>query len=124
MSGPPWRWCWGKRGPGRRPKPRCIWFAPRSLLFAPLDESGRPLRGDPIRLMPDELEALRLVYLEGLTQEEAAKRMNVSRGTLWRALSSGRRKLVQALIELRPIVVVSGSESAEGEARSTVNGTY
>ncbi len=59
--------------------------------------------------MPDELEALRLVYLEGLTQEEAAKRMNVSRGTLWRMLNSGRRKVVQALVELRPIVILSSS---------------
>lgn len=56
--------------------------------------------------MPDELEALRLVYFEGLTQEEAARKMNISRGTLWRALDSGRRKLVKAIIEMRPIVLV------------------
>jgi len=48
---------------------------------------------------------LRLVYLEGRTQEEAAKLMKISRGTLWRALDSGRRKLVQALVERRPIVL-------------------
>jgi len=55
--------------------------------------------------MPDELEALRLVYFMGMTQEEAAKAMGVSRGTLWRALSSGRRKVIQALIERRPLVI-------------------
>ena len=31
--------------------------------------------------------------------------MGVSRGTLWRALASGRRKVVQALIERRPLVM-------------------
>jgi len=105
MSGPPWRWAWGRRGPGRRPKPRAIWFIPRSAMFIPFNENGEPVENEPICLMPDELEALRLVYFEGLTQEEAAKKMNISRGTLWRALSSGRRKLVQALVEFRPIVI-------------------
>jgi len=71
----------------------------------PLDSSGTPLDGEPISIAPDELEALRNVYLENLTQEEAAKRMNVSRGTLWRLLESARRKVVQALVERRPIVI-------------------
>ncbi len=54
----------------------------------------------------DELEAMKLVYLEGLSQEEAAARMGVSRGTLWRLLSSGRRKVTLALVELKPILVL------------------
>ncbi len=106
-GGPPWRWCWGRRGPGRRPKPRTIRFKPFDMVFAPLDPSGNPVEGEPIVLTPDELEALRLVYLLGLTQEEAAKAMGVSRGTLWRALSSGRRKVVRALVEKRPLVITS-----------------
>ncbi len=108
-QGPPWRWCWGRKGPGRRPKPRFIWFEISGATFIPIDSSGKPIQKEPVYVMPDELEALRLVYLEGLTQEEAAKRMNVSRGTLWRMLNSGRRKVVQALVELRPIVILSSS---------------
>ncbi|HIP56572.1 MAG TPA: DUF134 domain-containing protein [Ignisphaera aggregans] len=89
------------------PKPRAIWFAFPHVTFIPIDSSGRPAaQGEGIELYPDELEALRLVYLEKLTQEEAAKRMGISRGTLWRLLDSGRRKLVQAMVELRPIVLV------------------
>jgi len=79
-------------------------------VFVPYNENGEPVEKEPIYIMPDELEALRLVYLEGLTQEEAAKKMNISRGTLWRALSSGRRKLVQALVEVRPIVISKSNE--------------
>jgi len=111
-----WRWRWGK--PGRPPKPRHIGFRPHARSFVPLDEYGRPMGGEPVYLMPDELEALRLVYYEGLTQEEAARRMNVSRGTLWRALSSGRRKLVQAIVEGRPIIIVAAEQPSGGEESS------
>ena len=84
---------------------------PRTVTFIPFNEFGEAIGAEPVYLMPDELEALRLVYFEGLTQEEAAKRMNVSRGTLWRALDNGRRKLIKALIEMRPIILVPPSAS-------------
>lgn len=107
MHGPPWRWRRGRHGRGRKPRPRHIWFIPRTITFIPFNEFGEAIETEPIYLMPDELEALRLVYLEGLTQEEAAKRMNISRGTLWRALDSGRKKVIKALIEMHPIILVS-----------------
>ena len=103
--GPPWLWRWGRRGPGRRPKPRAIRHDLKGMIFAPLDDNGTPITVNPIYILPDEVEALRLVYLLGLTQEEAAQSMGVSRGTLWRALSNGRKKMVQALVERRPLVV-------------------
>ena len=67
------------------------------------------MNNEPIYINPDELEALRLVYYLGLTQEEAAKKMGISRGTLWRALSSGRKKLVSALVERRPLILMLSS---------------
>jgi uncharacterized protein len=45
--------------------------------------------------------------MEGLSQEEAGQRMNISRGTIWRLVQSGRRKAAQALSEGRPILVGS-----------------
>ena len=102
---PPWRWNWGRRGRGRRPKPRIIDFRLPPVVFMPLDSTGRPMGGDPVELMPDELEALRLVYFLDLNQEQAAQRMGVSRGTLWRALSSGRKKIIKAIVERRPLVI-------------------
>ena len=99
------RWCWRIQGRGRPPKERLIRMGLGGFIFAPLNDSGVPVQRPPIHLRPDEFEALRLVYLEGKTQEEAARLMRISRGTLWRALDSGRRKLVQALVERRPIVV-------------------
>jgi len=66
-----------------------------------------PGRLGPIFIDRAELEAFRLVDLEGLSQEEAGKRMGVSRGTVWRLLHSVRRKTAQALTEGRPLQIVS-----------------
>ena len=77
------------------------------VVFVPLKGKNRNLKGEPISIKPDEFEALRLVYHEGYTQEKAAEMMRISRGTVWRALNNGRKKLIQALIEKRPIVVES-----------------
>lgn len=57
----------------------------------------------PIQLEAEELEVLRLVDLEGLSQEEAGIRMGVSRGTIWRILERARKKIAQALTEGRRI---------------------
>ncbi len=57
----------------------------------------------PVVLEHAELEALRLVDLEGLSQEEAGVRMGVSRGTVWRLLQEARRKTARALVEGRSL---------------------
>ena len=56
---------------------------------------------------PAEVEALRLVDLEGLSQEEAGLEMGVSRGTVWRFLQSVRKKVTQALTEGKPLTVTN-----------------
>lgn len=53
----------------------------------------------------DETEALKLCDLDGLTQEQAGKRMGVSRGTVQRILSSARRKTAMALTQCKAIVL-------------------
>jgi predicted DNA-binding protein (UPF0251 family) len=60
----------------------------------------------PIFIDSAELEAFRLVDLEGLSQEEAGQKMGVSRGTVWRLLQSARKKTAQALTEGRPLQIV------------------
>jgi len=62
---------------------------------------------NPIIMTPDEYEAYILTYYEGLSQEEAANRMGVSRGTLWRSLDNARRKIAEMLATGKPIVVRS-----------------
>ena len=51
-----------------------------------------------LELEADELEALSLCDREGLTQAEAGEQMGVSRGTVQRLVTSGRKKMVEALV--------------------------
>jgi len=87
----------GRRG--RFPKPISMEKAPTVDKFTPTPQ-GNP---EPVYIEPAELEALRLVDLEGFSQEEAGERMGVSRGTVWRLIQSARKKTAQALTEGRPI---------------------
>lgn len=107
MFGVKMPWGMGRgRGRGRRRKMRFIGLIPEIKHFYP----ARPPIGPPqppIFMTYEEFEALRLVDYEGLTQEEAGKRMGVSRGTVWRALSSARKKVVQMLVEGRELIILA-----------------
>jgi uncharacterized protein len=70
--------------------PACRVFKPVGVPTSVLEE---------IVLSVDEFEALRLADLEGLYQEQAAERMNVSRQTFGRIVESARRKVAQVLSE-------------------------
>ena len=59
---------------------------------------------EKIPLYRDELEALKLCDLDGLTQEEAGEKMGISRGTVQRILSSARKKTAMALSECKALV--------------------
>jgi len=56
-------------------------------------------------LNADELEAMRLCDLEDKEQEAAANQMKISRQTLQRALYSGRKKAVKALVNGEAIAI-------------------
>lgn len=82
------------------PRPRkwrnCRWGGPERV-FKP---HGVPAHELPsVQLTADELEALRLCDVEGLTQDEAGDQMGVSRGTIQRTIKTARRKVVGALLD-------------------------
>ena len=56
-----------------------------------------------LKIRADELEALRLCDLEELSQQAAAARMGISRGTLQRLLYSAHRQIAFALVCGHPI---------------------
>ncbi len=60
---------------------------------------------ETVALRADELEALRLADLEGLYQEDSAQRMGISRTTLSRTLAEARRKVADALLNGKRLVV-------------------
>jgi predicted DNA-binding protein (UPF0251 family) len=88
---------------GRFPKPISIEKVSTVDKFTPTPQGN----SESVYIEPAELEALRLVDLEGLSQEEAGERMGVSRGTVWRLIQSARKKTAQALTEGRPIRIAS-----------------
>ena len=98
---------WGQvMGPGRPMKPRVIAMEPTMRFFLPCRKiAGSSSTRDPIVLEFDEFEALRLVDYEGLTQQEAAQRMGISRGTVWRCVDSARKKIISMLVEGRGLVI-------------------
>ncbi|MGB4655859.1 MAG: DUF134 domain-containing protein [Bacteroidales bacterium] len=62
-----------------------------------------------LALQYDEYEAIRLLDYEGLMQEEAAERMNVSRPTLTRIYASARKTVAQAFVEGKTLVIEGGN---------------
>ena len=90
----------GRRG--RFPKPVTLGMTPPITGLTPTPSRNLT----PIFIDIAELEALRLVDLEGLSQEEAGTKMGISRGTVWRLLQSARKKTAQALTEGRPLQIV------------------
>ncbi|MDD2251724.1 MAG: DUF134 domain-containing protein [Dehalococcoidales bacterium] len=60
-------------------------------------------------LLPEELEALRLVEVDGMYQTQACETMDVARSTFQRILSEARRKVALALSE-DMVIVVSGGD--------------
>jgi len=91
------------------PRPRHyrrVGHLPQSNYYKP---SGIPLSVlQHINLTIDELEAIRLADLEGLYQEDAAKRMNVSRQTFGRMLESAHKKIADALVNGKALLIKGG----------------
>ncbi len=80
---------------GRRRKCRFVADVPVVTVFKPVGVPMGQLHGVVLGL--DGFEAMRLVDGEGLSQEEAAARMRVSRPTLCRILGEARTQVARAL---------------------------
>jgi len=68
--------------------------------------AGTPLAElEIIELDADELEAVSLCDRDDMTQAEAGVEMGISRGTIQRLVSSGRKKIVEALLSGHALVI-------------------
>ena len=56
----------------------------------------------------DEYEAIRLIDLEGLTQEQCAGQMQVARTTVQGIYENARNKLAQSLVEGKMLLIDGG----------------
>ena len=60
---------------------------------------------DYVRLRIDEFEAIKLKDFDGMDQKIAAKRLRISQPTFHRILLSARRKIGDALVNGKEIVI-------------------
>jgi len=91
------------------PRPRKwrrVCCLPETSRFGPLDLPRYAL--ETVSMTVDEYETIRLIDLEGFTQEECAVQMNISRTTVQGMYDDARKKLAQSLIEGCNLVIGGG----------------
>jgi uncharacterized protein len=92
--------------PNRR-RQRRITMPPPMEGFKPF---GVPMRElEPVVLLYEEYEAIRLCDYENLTQEEAAGKMNISRPTFTRLYDKARKNIAKAFVEGKAIFIQGGT---------------
>jgi len=79
--------------------PQANYYKPRGIPLSVLEE---------VTLTVDEFEAIRLTDLEGLYQADAAEKMNISRQTLGRILESAHKKIADALVHGKALLIKGG----------------
>lgn len=90
----------------RPAKWRCLECPPGSKLFGPVGAAAKDL--EKVRMSFDELEALRLLHLEDVTQAEAGARLGVSASTVSRMADRAHRAITQALVTDKILCVEGG----------------
>ncbi len=91
-----------------RPK-HCRWVEnePEVTLFKPAGIPAREL--EQVELTIDEFEAVRLADMESMYQEKAAERLKVSRQTFGRIITSAHKKIAEALVNGKSILIKGGA---------------
>ena len=86
---------------------RKVEHIPSTSYFVPSKEKVESVPENILKL--EELEAIRLKDLEGLEQEECARRMEVSRPTFQRILLAARKKIADSLIHGKGMRIQGGN---------------
>lgn len=90
----------------RPTKYRTVEFFPEGNYFIPWEKKDCEI--EEVEIKVEELEAIRLKDIEGLTQEECASKMEISRQTFQNIIESGRKKIAIALTEGKAIRIAGG----------------
>lgn len=85
-------------------KNRKVCHFPQSLSFSPV----HPAEGAAVILSVDEYETIRLIDLEGFSQEACGEWMGIARTTVQMIYTTARKKLAQMLVEGKPLQITGG----------------
>lgn len=90
-------------------------IAPRKILNPPVIKGFKPYgpelsesSSEPVVLLFEEYEALRLCDYDEFNHDQASKAMNISRPTFTRIYASARKKIACAFVEGRQISIEGG----------------
>lgn len=87
-------------------KCRKVCCLPKNDIYGPLND---PVNEDHFVTMTiDEYETIRLIDLEGFTQEECASQMNIARTTVQGIYNDARRKLADSLVNGKVMKIKGG----------------
>ena len=89
----------------RPPRCRRVCSLPGLCAFGPADGS-KP--SETVVMGIDEYEVIRLIDWVGLTQEQCAAQINVARTTVTGIYDSARRKLADALVNGKRLIITGG----------------
>ncbi|MFH1507162.1 MAG: DUF134 domain-containing protein [Candidatus Omnitrophota bacterium] len=81
-------------------RPDSNYFKPRGIPVDSLEE---------VNLSMDELEAIRLADLEGMYQEDACGKMNISRQTFGNIINSAHKKIADSLVNSKALRIEGGA---------------
>lgn len=91
------------------PRPRKwrkVCCLPENNRFGPLDS---PVNTENlVNMKVDEYETIRLIDLEGFTQEECANQMNIARTTVQGIYNEARKKVAQSLVNGKVLIIEGG----------------
>jgi len=89
-------------------KRRRICAMPECWKFGPSREDADRAGEKPVIMALDEFETIRLIDLEGMTQEECASQMDIARTTAQAIYSSARAKMAECLVNGRQLHIEGG----------------
>lgn len=85
---------------------RKVCCLPQSGSFGPLNAAGN--RDHFVVMTIDEYETIRLIDLQGFTQEECANQMNVARTTIQGIYNEARKKIAESLVNGKVLRIEGG----------------
>lgn len=85
---------------------RKVCCLPKNNRFGPLNKPADPEQF--LKMTVDEYETIRLIDLEGFTQEECAGQMNIARTTVQGIYAGARRKVAQSLVNGKVLLIEGG----------------
>lgn len=98
-------------GRGRNPKPRNIGYAPLLMIRKPNTLWGS---SEKVNLWYDEMEALRLKYLDGMHIVEAADLMGIGKSLFANIVNKALEKLIEWLIFWKTIQIAQWEDTEGG----------